>query len=179
MDQGGPGIALPPSSNDDDKPDDGRPKGDVILSDVITTQRSINIFAGFTRDIASVSTRLDTTDSNTTVLAPLNSAITSLPRKPWEDPQEYAALGADAYAGKDGESRAERNMRRFTEAHIVPASPWEEGEKLQSMGGGTLWWEGRDGKQVVMPGEVEVERVASKVVNGEVWILKGVVNYAS
>ena len=179
MDQGGPGIALPPSSTDDDEPDDGRPKGDVILSDVITTQRSINIFAGFTRDIASVSTRLDTTDSNTTVLAPLNSAITSLPRKPWEDPQEYAALGADAYAGKDGESRAERNMRRFTEAHIVPASPWEEGEKLQSMGGGTLWWESRDGKQVVMPGEVEVERVASKVVNGEVWILKGVVNYAS
>jgi hypothetical protein len=177
----GPGIQLPPNNNDDNdkQPSDGRPTGDIILSDVISTQRTINIFAGFTRDIISVSTRLDTTDQNTTVLAPLNSAITSLPRKPWEDPREYAAYGANAYAGKDGESRAQRNMRRFTEAHIIPASPWKEGEKLQSLGGGTLWWEARDGKSVVMPGEVEVERIASQVVNGEVWVLKGVLNYAS
>ena len=69
-------------------------------------------------------------------------------------------------------------MRRFTEAHIVPVSPWKEGEKVQSMGGGTLWWEKRDGGAVVMPGEVEVEKVASQVANGEVWVLKGVVNYA-
>lgn len=174
-----PGIQLPPNNNDDDKPSNGRPTGDVVLSDVISTQRTINIFAGFTRDIASVSTRLDTTDLNTTVLAPLNSAITSLPRKPWEDPREYAALGANAYTGKEGESRAQRNMRRFTEAHIVPASPWKEGEKVQSLGGGTLWWESRGGKAVVMPGEVEVEKIASQVVNGEVWVMKGVLNYAS
>jgi hypothetical protein len=179
MDPSGPGIQLPPSNNDGDKPSNGRPTGDVILSDVISTQRNINIFAGFTRDVLSVSSRLDSTGQNTTVLAPLNSAITSLPRKPWEDPREYAALGADAYAGKDGEDRASRNMRRFTEAHIVPVSPWKEGEKMQSMGGGTLWWEKRDGRAVVMPGEVEVEKVASQVANGEVWVLKGVVNYAS
>ena len=85
----------------------------------------------------------------------------------------------DAYAGKDGEDRAARNLRRFAEAHVVPVSPWEEGEKVVSMGGGRLWWEKRDGKAVVMPGEVEVERVASQVANGEVWVLKGVVNYAS
>ena len=177
----GPGIQLPPNSNDDNdnSRSDDRPTGDIVLSDVISTQRAINIFAGFTRDIASISTRLDTTDQNTTVLAPLNSAITSLPRKPWEDPQEYAAYGADAYSGNDGESRAQRNMRRFTEAHIIPASPWKEGEKLQSLGGGTLWWESKDGKSVVMPGEVVVEKIASQVVNGEVWVLKGVVNYAS
>ena len=178
MDVGGPGIQLPPSNNDDKPPLDGPPQGDVILSDVISTQRTINIFAGFTRDIETVSLRLDTSSLNTTVLAPLNTAITSLPRKPWEDPQDYAALGANAYAGEDGQDRARNNMKRFTEAHIIPASPWKQDEKVESMGGGKVWWESKDGKAVIMPGEVEVERIADQVANGEVWVLRGVLNYA-
>ena len=176
---GAPGIQLPGESGTDKDQDDRRPSGDVILSDIIGTQRQINIFAGFTRDISSVSKRLDTTSLNTTVLAPLNSAISDLPRKPWEDPQDYAALGARAYEGQEGESRAHRNLRRFTEAHVVPVSPWKEGEKVENMNGETLWWERKDGKDVVMPGEVEVDRIASRVKNGEVWVLKGVVNYSS
>lgn len=178
-----PGIQLPdkkPSAPA--APAAGSSDGDstVILSDVITSQRIINIFAGFTRDISTVSQRLDTTSQNTTVLAPLNSAISDLPRKPWEDPQDYAALGADAYSGSGGEDRAHRNLRRFVESHIVPVNPWKEGEKAQAMGGNTLWWEskGKEGQAVVQPGNVEVERVASKVKNGEVWVLKGVLNYA-
>lgn len=172
-----PGIQLPPSNNDNSNAD--RPTGDIILSDVIGSQRQINLFAGFTRDIDTVSKRLDTTSQNTTVLAPLNSAISDLPRKPWEDPREYAAFGANAYDGQDGEDRAHRNLRRFTEAHVVPESPWKEGEKVESMGGGTVWWEQKDGKKIVQPGNVEVERVVSRVANGEVWALKKALNYAS
>lgn len=171
-----PGIQLPPSSSHSNPV--APQTGDVILSDVIGNQRSINIFAGFTRDIAAVSQRLDTSSQNTTVLAPLNSAISSLPRKPWEDPKDYAELGASAYEGTAGSDRAQTNLRRFAEAHIVPESPWEEGKKVTSMGGGEVWWEKKDGKAVVMPGSVEVEAVVSKVANGEVWILKGVLNYA-
>lgn len=174
-----PGVQLP--NNEPSKPNaPSTSNGDstVILSDVISSQRIINIFAGFTRDISSVSQRLDSTSQNTTVLAPLNSAVSDLPRKPWEDPQDYAALGANAYSGEDGEDRAHRNLRRFTESHVVPVSPWSEGEKVKAMGGNTVWWESREGKAVVQPGNVEVERVASKVKNGEVWVLKGVLNYA-
>ncbi|KAK3709291.1 hypothetical protein LTR37_011029 [Vermiconidia calcicola] len=173
-----PGIQLPPS-NPSNHDNDNKDTGSVILSDVIGTQPQIQIFAGFTRDISSVSTRLDTGSQNTTVLAPLNRAISDLPRKPWEDPREYAAFGAEAYSGADGESRAHRNLRRFTEAHVVPASPWKEGEKVESLNGGDVWWEQKDGKTVVQPGDVEVEKVTSRVANGEVWVLKGVLNYAS
>lgn len=172
-----PGIQLPPSSSDDTP--SARPNGDVILSDVIGNQRQINIFAGFTRDISSVSSRLDTTALNTTVLAPVNSAISSLPRKPWEDPRDYNELGANAYEGQAGEDRASRNLRRFTEAHVIPESPWKEGGKVKSLGGTEVWWEKKDGKAVVQPGDVEVDRVVSRVANGEVWLLKGVLNYAS
>ncbi|KAK4499436.1 hypothetical protein PRZ48_009950 [Zasmidium cellare] len=167
-----PGIQLPPPSEPSDPPPTN---GDVILSDILGTQRPITIFAGFTRDISSVLTRLSTASLNTTVLAPLNSAITSLPRKPWEDPRD----GPNAYEGQDGEDRAQRNLRRFTEAHVVLASPWEEGVKSETMGGGRVWWERRGEKVVVMPGSVEVERVGGRVANGEVWVMKGVVNYAS
>lgn len=175
-----PGIQLPTKEGEDEgPPSSSPPNGDVTLADVIGSQRSINVFASFTRDIASVSSRLESAGLNTTVLAPTNSALSALPRKPWEDPEDYAKLGAEAYSGKDGEDRAHSNLRRFTEAHVVFASPWKEGEKAERMGGGELWWESKDGKTLIQPGNVEVDRVASKVANGEVWVLKDVLNYAS
>ncbi|KAG9949018.1 hypothetical protein KCU85_g4668, partial [Aureobasidium melanogenum] len=122
--------------------------GAVTISDVLGRERNINIFAGFTRDIESVSRRLEAGSHNTTLLAPLNSAITKLPRKPWEDPQDYAALGQNAYDGQSGEDRAHRNLRRFVEAHVVPESPWAEGQKVQTLGGDTVWWEEKDGKKL-------------------------------
>ena len=129
---------------------DPTPQGEVILSDVMARDKSINIFAGFTRDVACVETRLDNAKVNTTVLAPLNSAVEKLPRKPWEDPRDYGDFGADAYEGADGSERAQRNLRRFVEAHIVPRSPWKAGEKVQAVGGGRdVWWEEKDGKKVV------------------------------
>ena len=141
-----PNIVMPPSKENNESPDvtDG-----VIISDVIGKDRIINIFAGFTRDIDNISKRLDDASQNTTVLAPLNSEILKLPRKPWESPKDYEELGTNAYTGSDGEDRAHKNLRRFVEAHTIPVSPWKEGEKVESLGGGKVWWEGNDGKKVV------------------------------
>jgi hypothetical protein len=116
-------------------------------------------------------------NANTTVLAPLNSAIEALPRKPWEDPREYDRLGPKAYSGDDGQERARQNLMKFVEAHLVAGSPWTEDDKAETVLGKKVWWVEKDGKKVVMPDEIEVERVASQVSNGEVWILKGVLNY--
>ncbi|KAF1353696.1 hypothetical protein BDV97DRAFT_375608 [Delphinella strobiligena] len=151
---------------------------EIGLSDVMGKDRSINIFAGFTRDIQTVSVRLDSNLANTTVLAPRNSDITKLPRKPWEDPNDYSELGQSAYEGQSGEDRARRNLRRFVEAHIVPESPWKEGHKLQTLEGHTIWWETKDGRKLIQPGSIEVLSVPSTVANGELWILNGVINYA-
>ena len=136
-----PNIVLPPSKEDST---DG-----VIISDVIGKDRIINIFAGFTRDIDNISKRLEDSSRNTTVLAPLNSALQKLPRKPWESPNDYEELGSNAYAGSGGEQRAHRNLRRFVEAHIIPVSPWKEGERVESVGGGKVWWESHDGRNFV------------------------------
>ena len=143
-----PNILFPPS-NDKDKDASSGGSGDLSISDVIGKERVINIFAGFTRDIDSISKRLNANDQNTTVLAPLNSELQKLPRKPWEDPEDYDQLGANAYKGQSGEDRAQSNLRRFVEAHAVPVSPWKEGEKTDSVGGGKLWWEEKDGKRMV------------------------------
>ncbi|MCJ1395288.1 hypothetical protein MMC18_008172 [Xylographa bjoerkii] len=169
-----PNIALPPSDGDRDSAQ----SWDVMISDVIGKERIINIFAGFTRDIETITRRLDDNEQNTTVLAPLNSALQKLPRKPWEDPRDYGALGESAYEGRSGEDRAQRNLRRFVEAHVVPISPWKEGDKVETLAGSKIWWEGKEGKRIIQPGDIEVSSVASRVSNGEVWIIKGVVNYA-
>jgi hypothetical protein len=143
-----PGLVMPPAA---DTPIDtpASNDGSVTLSDVLGTDRSINIFAGFTRDFANISQRFEDSSLNTTILAPINSAIMALPRKPWEDPVDYDNLGSNAYEGPGGEERAQKNMRRFVEAHVVPASPWKEGEKLKTLSGGELWWETKDGVTLV------------------------------
>ena len=143
-----PSIFLPPS-NDKDKGGSSGGSGDLSISDVIGKERVISIFAGFTRDVDNISKRLDANDQNTTVLAPLNSELQKLPRKPWEDPEDYNELGANAYQGQSGEDRAQRNLRRFVEAHVIPVSPWEKGEKVDTIGGGKLWWEEKDGRKMV------------------------------
>ncbi|CAJ2500043.1 Uu.00g028960.m01.CDS01 [Anthostomella pinea] len=172
--------ALPPSKPSDPQQSQPPPQGRVLISDVMGRDRSINIFASFTRDIASISSRLDSSLENSTVLAPLNSAVERLPRKPWEDPREYDAFGANAYEGGDGKDRAQRNLRRFVEAHVVPASPWAEKEKVKSLldGDREIWWEMKDGVKVIKPDDIEVQSIASRVGNGEVWILKETRNYA-
>lgn len=73
----------------------------------------------------------------------------ALPRKPWEDPKDYDKLGADAYEGVPGEERAQKNLKRFVEAHVVPVSPWKEGEKVDTLTGGKVWWENKDGVKIV------------------------------
>jgi hypothetical protein len=146
----------------------------------------------FVRDIESASHRLEDSSQNTTVLAPLNSAVEKLPRKPWEDPKEYSALGPNAYEGGEGQERAQRNLRRFVEAHMVPASPWSEGQTVKPVGGDAeIWWEEKDGTRLVntflqpgivevqsgsltqrclqiQPGAIEVLSVAGTVANGQV-----------
>ncbi|KAI0021175.1 hypothetical protein F4780DRAFT_304127 [Xylariomycetidae sp. FL0641] len=126
-------------------------QGGVLISDVMGRDRSINTFAGFARGVAGVAARYDSSRFNSTVLAPLNSAVEGLPRKPWEDPREYDAFGANAYEGAPGQDRANRNLERFVKAHTVDLSPWNEGQKAKSLleGDTEIWWEMKDGVKVV------------------------------
>ncbi|KAA8648480.1 hypothetical protein EYZ11_002029 [Aspergillus tanneri] len=149
-----------------------------IISDVLPKTRGINIFASLTRDFESVESRLSDPARNLTVLAPRNSAIQNLPRKPWENPDDYAQFGeANAYEGEDGQDRARRNLKRFVDAHIVSSSPWEKGEEVETLGGDKLRWIKEGDKIYIQPGNVEVDSIAEKVSNGEVWILNSIINY--
>ncbi|KAF1812403.1 hypothetical protein P152DRAFT_397808 [Eremomyces bilateralis CBS 781.70] len=149
----------------------------VILSDVLGKSQAIHIFSGFTRDIDQVSKRLDDAAQNATILAPANDAIMKLPSKPWEDPKDYAEFGESAYNGDSGADKAQENLKRFVEAHIVVGSPWNEREKRETLTGKTIWFEKVDGKTIILPKGIEVTSIASRVANGEVWILNGVLDY--
>jgi hypothetical protein len=121
----------------------------VIISDVIGKTQNIAIFSGLTRDIDSVSGRLDNAAQNATVLAPDNGVMRNLKKKPWEDPDDYNTFGATAYKGSSGEDRARGNLERFVQRHIVPESPWEEGKKVKALSGNEIWWETKDGQKKV------------------------------
>lgn len=126
-----PGFGKPPAAD----------LGAPVISDVLPKTKGINIFAQLTRDFDPIASRLNDASKNFTVLAPRNSAVQALPRKPWEDPEDYAQFGeVNAYAGQDGQDRAKRNLQRFVESHIIPASPWEEGQEVETLGGEKLKW---------------------------------------
>jgi hypothetical protein len=192
-------IIMPPPLADDDNNDNNNngDRSNLIISDILAKTPRINIFSSLTRDFDPISSRLNNKSQNTTVLAPLNSAISDLPRKPWEDPEDYARYGeVNAYKGDDGQERAKRNLQRFVEAHLVPASPWVEGEELETVGGGKVKWI-KEGDKIfvsgindisselltnttlikIEPGHIEVDTLASQVSSGEVWVLKDVINY--
>ncbi|OQD88758.1 hypothetical protein PENANT_c003G05615 [Penicillium antarcticum] len=149
-----------------------------IISDVLPKTKGINIFARLTRDFEPIASRLNDASKNMTVLAPRNSAIQALPRKPWENPEDYRKFGeVNAYEGQDGQDRAKHNLERFVKAHLVPASPWRVGEEVDTLAGEKLKWTKEGDKIFIQPGNIEVDSVAEKVSNGEVWILNDVINY--
>ncbi|KAF1912421.1 hypothetical protein BDU57DRAFT_522674 [Ampelomyces quisqualis] len=154
-------------------PPTGEVSTGVIISDVIGKTQSIVIFSGLTRDVDGVASRLDNAAQNATVLAPNNSIMRDLKRKPWEDPDDYNTFGANAYEGSSGEDRARKNLERFVQRHVVPESPWEEGKKAKTLAGNEIWWESIGGQKKIQPGNIEVTSVADKVSNGEVWVLDG------
>merc|ERR1711939_282114 len=165
-----PGPFQPEEPSTGDSADNGRPSDSTLsISDILPS---------LTRDISSVAGRLESTkpEDNTTLLAPLNSAMQALPRKPWEDrPGDNSGISAAR-----NEDKAAQNLARFVEEHVVPTSPWKAGKegRIKTLGGQELWWEEKDGKKVVMPGNLEVDGVVGRVGNGEIWAVQGVVNYA-
>ncbi|CAG8159118.1 unnamed protein product [Penicillium olsonii] len=157
------------SSNSNDSP---------IISDVLPKTKAINTFARLTRDFDAIASRLNDGSKNITVLAPRNSAIQNLPRKPWENPADYEKFGeVNAYEGSDGQDRAKRNLQRFVEAHLIPVSPWRVGEEVETLAGEKLKWTKEGDKMFIQPGNIEVDSVAEKVHNGEIWVLNDVINY--
>ena len=130
-------------------PSTGDASTGIIISDVIGRAQNIAIFSSLTRDIDAVSGRLEDAAQNATVLAPENSVMKNLKRKPWEDPEDYNQLGAQAYEGNSGSDRAHSNLQRFVKSHIVPDSPWEEGKRVKTLAGTEVWWESKDGQKMV------------------------------
>lgn len=132
-----------------------------VVSDVLPKTQGINIFASLTRDFDDVSSRLNDSSKNVTVLAPRNSAVQALPRKPWEDPEDYAKFGeVKAYEGQEGQDRAKQNLQRFVEAHLILASPWRQGEEVETLGGEKLKWTMEGDK--IMVCLCVIRRVSSK-----------------
>ncbi|EPS44647.1 hypothetical protein H072_1358 [Dactylellina haptotyla CBS 200.50] len=154
------------------------PQDAPIVSDALSVQRDVSIFSDIVRGAASVYERLEDFGLNTTVLAPLNSAMRALPRKPWEDPNPDNNVQG-AFAGLPGEKKAAENLERFVKAHMVPVSPFPENEKVQTLEGVTVWWTTENGITKIFPGGIEVKEVKGSVPNGQIWTLTGVINYAA
>ncbi|KAJ5630413.1 uncharacterized protein N7484_010513 [Penicillium longicatenatum] len=174
MDKLIPGFTKPQPTGSETGPGADVP----MICDVLPKTKGINIFAQLTRDFDPIASRLNDSSRNITVLAPRNSAVQALPRKPWEDPEDYAKFGdVNAYEGQDGQDRAKRNLERFVEAHLIPVNPWNEGEEVESLRGEKLKWTKEGDKIFIQPGNIEVDSIAEKVANGEVWVLNSVINY--
>jgi Fasciclin domain len=173
-------------SNDPDATNPDTITHTPTLLDTLPLTRRINIFSSLLRDHPDLPSILsppsnhkkDQQPANFTILAPLNSALQSLTHKPWEDSSDYATFGERAYDGQGGQERAKGNLKKFVEAHVLPKSPWAQGEKVQTLAGKEVWWEEKsEKKRFIMPDEVEVDDVVSRAANGEVWVLKGALKF--
>lgn len=168
-----------PSASPSPPPSPDNRSSAVPLADVLGTHRSLTSFSALARTHPSPraaaalskpgSDDATAADATVIVFAPHNLAVEALPRKPWEDPGDYAALGQAAYDGAQGRDGADRNLARFVDRHLVGVDAWPPRQRAASLAGRELWWD-RDagGGRVVLPDRIDVERVASRIARGEV-----------
>ncbi|GAA6014193.1 hypothetical protein JCM10207_006128 [Rhodosporidiobolus poonsookiae] len=151
------------------------------LADVLTRSRQARIMFDYLRDSAQVSTVLVDPSGSSTVLAPVDSAILALARKPHEGPESFDE--PDIRSNEEERRRAEY-LEQWVKAHLVlekvdlEADGWD-GKEYTTMAGSTVRFatSDADGRKV-LPGDVEVvgEEQAS---NGKVLYLRGTLKVPS
>ena len=112
------------------------------------------------------------------MLVPRNSALQTLPRKPWEDKNDKDGLRRDGKEDlvwdKEVEDKARKNVEDFVAGHVITRYPIEEAKKLDTLSGTQVEYRVKGGDKYVYPGEIKVlgEREAA---NGAIWVLDGVI----
>jgi uncharacterized surface protein with fasciclin (FAS1) repeats len=113
---------------------------------------------------------------NSTFLVPRNSALQTLPRKPWEDKDNDEGIqqGSEDVWSKEAEDKARKNVEDFVAGHVITKYPIEEGEELSTLGGTSVSFKVKGGDKFIYPGNIKVlgEREAA---NGDIWVLDGVI----
>src|SRR5947207_5560171 len=123
-------------------------------------------------------TRLADQSVNSTLLVPRNSALQTLPRKPWEDKSNDEQItkhdSKDLFWNKEAEDKAKKNLEEFVAGHIITKYPIQEGKDLPTLTGSTLSYKVKGGEKYIFPGNIKIlgEREAA---NGAIWVLDGVI----
>jgi uncharacterized surface protein with fasciclin (FAS1) repeats len=122
--------------------------------------------------------RLADDSTNSTLLAPTNSALQTLPRKPWEDKAEDGQVtrhgSKNSFWNKEAEDKARKNIEEFVASHLVTKYPIEEGKQLPTLKGTYISYKVKGGEKFIDPGNIKAlgEREAA---NGAIWVLDGVI----
>jgi uncharacterized surface protein with fasciclin (FAS1) repeats len=122
--------------------------------------------------------RLADDSVNSTLLVPTNSALQTLPRKPWEDKAGDGRItrhgSKDLVWNEEAEEKARKNIEEFVAGHLVTKYPIEEDKQLPTLKGTFVCFKVEGGEKFVHPGNIKVlgEREAA---NGAIWVLDGVI----
>lgn len=146
-------------------------QGVPLLGDIFGSLRQCTIIGDYVRSAQTVSDRMVDSQRQTLILAPINSAIVSLPRKPWQDgPENAQDPRVDVMRNDD---RASKNIEAFVDRHVIPMFPVEAGTTARNLAGQTLLFEIKDGDKYI-DGKHKVldEKLAS---NGAIWVISGVI----
>jgi len=141
----------------------------MTLADALTLERKVGVWYDYARDVGSVTARLQATGAEkTTLLVPLDSAISKMARKPHQNTD-------GSYAS---EQEMEANVVRFLSSHIIPGSTslpttgkvktLEDGVEVEILQHGDGW--------IVQPGDIIVMGVKDAS-NGKILFLDGVIQY--
>ena len=117
---------------------------------------------------------------NSTLLAPRNSALQSLHRRPWEDEDEDEGSQVIRHGSKGDlssqeiEDKARQNVEQFVAGHVITNSPIQPDIELETLRGTKISYTIKSGEKFIQPGNIKVlgEREAA---NGAIWVLDGVI----
>ena len=146
------------------------PSGEPLISDILGIDKSITILTEYSLGLAEIAERLQDSSKYTIVLAPSNTAIMAMERKPWQDADP--ASKAPLLTAEDKDTRASDNIARFIKSHIVAldSASWKADVKKHNLLGQPLWYATNDNQRSIQPENIEVRNIR-KAKNGEIWTI--------
>lgn len=91
----------------------------VSLDSKLTSLKETLIFFGYARNDIELAAKLSDETQDIIIIAPTNDAISALPMKPWEYPQDIENLESSGATAMEIDNAIQHNILKFVRSHVV------------------------------------------------------------
>lgn len=118
--------------------DQGEPSDPICLDSRIPSMNEISIFGSYLRDDITMSRIIEDPLEDVIIFAPSDSAIESLPLKPWQFPADVSDIESGAEDEEAVDKLVSSNIRHFVNSHIATGTSIDKARSMKKCMGSSV-----------------------------------------